>query len=95
METLRQEMRALVAKLEGAFPQPGSTEDTTIARLRTLCTAADQSQQAGDLTDRFVELRQYWLDSIDWCSQLSKDIEKLLILQEELAARDGEVQRSS
>jgi len=86
MESLRHEMRALVAKLEGSFPQPGSIEDTTLVRLRTLGAAVDQARQAGDLGPQFSELRQYWLDSIDWCSQLSKEIEKLLIMQEELAA---------
>lgn len=95
METLRQEIRVLVDKLEGALPQPGSTEDATLIRLRSLCAAADQAQQAEDLTDRFVELRQYWLDSIAWCSHLSKDIEKLLIMQEELATRDNKVAGSS
>jgi hypothetical protein len=85
MESLRHDIRALVVKLEGAFPQPGSIEDSTLERLRTLCGAADQARQAEDLNDRFVELRQYWLHSIDWCSQLSKDIEKLLIMQEERA----------
>lgn len=89
MESLRHAMHALVAKLEGAFPQPGSIEDTTLVHLRTFCTAADQAQQAGDLDRQFAELRQYWLDSIDWCSQLSKEIEKLLIMQEELAACGG------
>jgi uncharacterized coiled-coil protein SlyX len=85
MERLRQEMRLLVAKLESAFPQPGSIEAATLDRLRTLCGIADQAREAAELNDRFVELRQYWLDSIDWCSQLSKEIEKLLIVQEELA----------
>ena len=86
MELLRQEMRSLVAKLESVFPQPGSIEDATLDRLQTLCGVADQAQEAAELNDRFIELRQYWLDSIDWCSQLSREIEKLLIIQEELAS---------
>ena len=90
METLRKEIRAQVARLEGAFPQPGSTEEATLTRLRILCTAAHQTQQAGDLTHRFAELRQYWLDSIDWCSQLSKDIEKLLIMHDDLVVSEIE-----
>ena len=95
MESLRHAIHALVAKLEGAFPPPGSIEDTTLVRLRTLCAAADQAQRAEDLNCQFAELRQYWLDSIDWCSQLSKEIERLLIIQEELAACDGGVAVSS
>jgi hypothetical protein len=89
MESLRHAMKALVARLEGAFPQTGSIEDTTRIHLRMLCAAAEQAQQAGDLDRQFTELRQYWLDSIDWCSQLSKEIEKLLIMQEELSASGG------
>ena len=89
MGGLRHEIRALVARLEGAFPRPGSIEDTTLVRLRTLCAAAGQARQAGDLDHHFAELRKYWLDSIDWCSLLSKEIEKLLIMQEELATCGG------
>jgi hypothetical protein len=89
MESLRHEMNALVARLEGAFPQSGSIEDTTRIHLRRLCTAAERAQQARDLDRQFDELRQYWLDSIDWCSQLSREIEKLLIMQEELSASGG------
>lgn len=89
MEHLRHAMKALVARLEGTFPQSGSIEDTTRIHLRMLCIAAEKAQQAGELDRQFAELRQYWLDSIDWCSQLSREVEKLLIMQEELRASSG------
>lgn len=89
VKTLRHEIHALATRLEKAFPQPGSIEDSTLVRLRTLCAAADEARKARDLDPHFAELRQYWLDSIDWCSQLSKEIEKLLIMQEELADCNG------
>ena len=85
MERLRQEIRTLVDKLEKSHPQFGSVEDTTLISLRAIETVAGKVSCAQDLDDRFAELNQFWLESIDWCSQLSKDIERLLIIQEELA----------
>jgi len=57
-------------------------------RLQVLYGAAQRAQEAGELATLFGELRQFWLDTIDWCSQLSKDIERLLIMHDELTT-DG------
>ena len=89
MEQLRNEISLLINRLESAFPQPGSPEANTLERLRSINTAARAEQQAVALSADFSALRQYWLSSVDWCSQLSRDIEKLLIIQEELA--DAEI----
>ena len=89
MDRLRQEMLALIHKLETARPPAGGIEETTLKRLRSLQAAAEKATQARELDPHFLNLRQFWLDSVDWCSQLSRDIERLLILQAELATGDG------
>ena len=84
MEDLRQEIRSLIRRLETPSLTSGNVEAMTLDRLQVLCAAAERAQQPGDLASLFRELRQFWLDSIDWCSQLSRDIERLLILHDEL-----------
>ena len=80
------EIAALIRKLETTTLSIGGVEAVTLERLRLLHAAVEKSQHAIELSPLFQELEQFWLDSIDWCSQLSRDIERLLILQEELAA---------
>ena len=79
------EIEALIRKLETATLSIGGAEAVTLERLRLLRAAVEKSPHAIELSPLFQELKQFWLDSIDWCSQLSRDIERLLILQEELA----------
>ncbi len=81
---LRQEIRSLIHRMEMAGPAAGSVEAMALERLQALCGAAERAQQAGEVTPLFLELQQFWLHSIGWCSQLSKDIERLLILHDEL-----------
>lgn len=66
-------------------PLPGSTEHTVIELLHNLGAAADTVPDVRMLTPQVLELEHYWLHSVDWCSTLSKAIEKILILQEDLA----------
>lgn len=88
MELLRQEIRTLAEKLKRSGPPPGSVEETTLIILLSIEAKAQMVTCAKDLDECFAELNQFWLNSIDWCSQLSKEIEKLLIIQEELSIGD-------
>ena len=88
MEELRQAIRSLIGRMELAPVFAGSVEAMTLDRLRMLCTATEREQQSEELMLLFRELRQHWLHSIDWCSQLSKEIERLLILYDELTIDD-------
>jgi len=88
MEDLRREMHALIRRMEAALPPVGGVEEKTLHRLRTLSAAAEKAQEISELSPLFLDLKTFWLNSIDWCSQLSRDIERLLILQDELATGD-------
>lgn len=87
MESLRKEIFSLITRLEGNLAPLGHIESQAVVRLRALQAVAEKATAAGELTPEIMALRQFWLDSVDWCSQLSRDIEKLLIIQEELATQ--------
>ena len=84
MEDLRREMHALIRRMEAALPPVGGVEEKTLQRLRTLSAAAKKTEEIRELSPLFLDLKDFWLNSIDWCSQLSKDIERLLILGDDL-----------
>jgi hypothetical protein len=85
MEELRKEIRSLIRRMERVPPPVGSVEAITLDRLRMLSAAAEEvpESESGALASLLGELRGFWLHSIDWCSQLSKDIERLLILYDD------------
>ena len=92
MERILKEIQSLMTTLENGFPQPGSVEDETLKRLGSLSAVAATAHQSVELNAAFAALHQYWLTSINWCSPLSKGIEKLLIIQEEEAAGEGQAE---
>ena len=79
MEALRQEIVALKDQLEKSAINGSPVELQTLQHLSRLAEA-DKNSLARGLAD----LRQFWLSSIDWCSELSKQIEKLIIMYEDL-----------
>jgi len=85
MDRLREEIRCLRTKLEALQPLPGSTEHTVIGLLHNLSAAVEKSPDVRLLAPQILELEHYWLHSVAWCSALSKEIEKILIVQEELS----------
>ena len=78
MDKLREEITALINQLQKSDINASAVEHQTIFLLNRLAeadeTAFDQS---------LAELKQFWLSSIDWCSELSKQIEKLIIMHED------------
>jgi hypothetical protein len=86
MEDLRQAIGSLIHRMELAPALTGSVEAATLDRLHGLYAAAERAQHADELGPLFGGLQQFWLSSIDWCSQLSKDIERLLIIYDEMGS---------
>jgi hypothetical protein len=83
----------LIAKLENSVPGEDRVTAEVLNRLRCFLremetAGARLSSVTANATDAvFGELRQFWLDSVPWCSDLSRDVEKIMILYEELADR--------
>jgi len=52
-----------------------------LKRILNVMDGSDKDKSVGVLIS---DLRQFWLDSVPWCSELSKDIEKLIIMVDDL-----------
>jgi len=79
MDELRKEIDALREQLEKSDITGNTVECQTIDHLNRLIAADEKAFEIG-----FADLKQFWLSSVDWCSELSKQIEKLIIVQEDL-----------
>ena len=84
MEALREEIVALINQLEKSAINGSPVERQTLYYL-SLLAEADENLLPRGLSD----LKQFWLSSIDWCSELSKQIEKLIIMYEDLKNSPG------
>ena len=84
MDELPKEIIALIEKLENSNASNGSTEQITARHLTGLLAAMDNITDPAALAHRFAALEQLWLSSVAWCSQLSKDVEKIIITYQEL-----------
>ena len=78
MDNLRDEIAALINQLKKSDINASAVEHQTIFLLNRLVEADETAFDHG-----LAELKQFWLSSIDWCSELSKQVEKLIIMQEE------------
>ena len=79
MDELRKEIDALREQLEKSDIIGNTVERQTIGHLNRLIAADEKAFEIG-----FADFKQFWLSSVDWCSELSKQIEKLIIIQEDL-----------
>ena len=79
MDNLREEIAALINQLQKSDINGSAVERQTIYHLNRLVAADEMAFDQG-----LADLKQFWLSSIDWCSELSKQIEKLIIMHEDL-----------
>ena len=84
MKKLRQAVSALKKELESTLPQddPKEIAPQVVRHLEDFLNALE-SQNPRYTNDRVDVLQQFWLNHIPWCSELSKKVEKLLIMYEE------------
>ena len=87
IERLKNEINGLVDKLEKGLPV-NSVEFFALTHLRHFLRKMEDSGIVGLPDVVFEELRQFWLESIPWCSELSRDIEKLIIMYEDFRANE-------
>ena len=78
MDKLRKEIAALIDQLEKSDVNASTVEHQTLYHLNRLVSADETAFDQG-----LADLKQFWLSSIDWCSELSKQVEKLIIMHEE------------
>ena len=81
---LKNEIGAVIHKLENSM----AGEDRIAAFVLTQLKCLLREVESGNIgsNDRvFGNLRQFWLDSVPWCSELSRDVEKIIIMYGDLA----------
>ena len=90
MQELRNEIGMLIGKLETGIFAEDRVAAEVLMKLKSLLQEEDVSVRAhfphaGRRGDVFQDLRQFWLDSVPWCSELSRGLEKIIIMYEEQA----------
>jgi len=84
---LQREIQNAMGRL-GQGVDTGDTEAAARAHLRAAVRSISGSPRR--LEGRIADLRRFWLESVPWCSPLSKDLEKIITLYSEAVA-DGEL----
>ena len=78
-DRLLKEISALKGQLEKSALIGNTIEAQAKYYLERLMAADEKT-----LDREFADLEQFWLSSVDWCSELSKQLEKLIIMHEDL-----------
>jgi hypothetical protein len=65
-------------------PAAGPAAKVTLAHLRRLALEASMIRQPSEMYEAMVSFRQFWATSIDWCSALSRRVERIIIMYEDL-----------
>ena len=90
MDKLRKEIAALINQLQKSDISGSAVERQTIYHLNRLAAADEMA-----FDQSLANLKQFWLSSIDWCSELSKQIEKLIIMYEDLVDDETKMRNNS
>jgi hypothetical protein len=75
----QQHLRALSAQLEKTAADPGGVEQQALRHLRSLLQAIEAPVDRRQMDRQIQSLHQFWMQSVDWCSQLSKQLERVLV----------------
>lgn len=89
MERLKKEIYELIDKLEKGLYSENSIEVLVLSHLNRISNVMDGSDKNKSVSVLLSDLRQFWLNSVPWCSELSKDIEKLIIMVDDLVEEGG------
>ena len=73
---------ALITELKQRHHENHSIHGQALSQLTRLL-AAIEGQNRQDMDRSAETLKQFWLKSVAWCSPLSKEIERVLILYDE------------
>ena len=84
MERLRQAIVDLIVVLDDLGPTAGAAEQITLAHLRPLARRVSRVRRPSDLYELMMHFKEFWATSIDWCSALSRQVERIIIIYEEL-----------
>lgn len=88
MDNLIETISEVIDHLSSTVVEPNSVEAQSLTHLSNLLAAIQNSNQI--VTDQCgAQLRNLWLSRVPWCSNLSRSLEKILILYDESVANGG------
>jgi hypothetical protein len=79
-DELEKETRSLLSDLAKSAPDPESSEGVAVEYLKCLLAGSENHPAQVDFSD----LKRFWLESVPWCSELSKRMEKLITMYDEV-----------
>ncbi len=82
MKELTQTIAMLLEQLNAGAIDPGSAEAKAHKRLVLFLTAIESGDRNA-MNTHLQQLHDFWLNQVPWCSDLSRQLEKVLIQFEE------------
>ena len=79
MRAIQRELENLILELRAGHPTAGSPEGQVLPHLLRIRLQLEDGTSPAGLAAAFNDLERFWLESIAWCSALSREVEKLLI----------------
>jgi len=85
MQKIKTEICALIQKLENNAFEKDTASVSVHSQLQALRhhmerDAEGSPNQQMQMDAAYIRLRQFWLDAVPWCSELSRDVEKIIIM---------------
>lgn len=87
-DRLQKEIQFVLDQLERVHPEAESTEGIAVEYLKCLLQKPESRRAPENLKADFSQLKRFWMESVPWCSELSKQIEKIIILQDEFKEQE-------
>ncbi len=81
--TLRKVVARLIRELQTAAFKEGSMEAQAVRYLTPLLEHLDSGQFAAEHRS-MAQLKNFWLGQVPWCSALSRSLEKIIMLHDEM-----------
>lgn len=78
--------KQLIDRLK-VIPFDENRPETLVQEYLTHLLVAAGSGERTAMDSRVFQLKHFWLQSVPWCSNLSKEIEKIVILYDEYAEK--------
>ena len=81
MDELKKEIQELISSIEKPGSNEGDVDAIGLFHLKQVAEALEYKPHR--LGSRIARLNRFWMDSVPWCSRLSKELEKVLIMYSE------------
>jgi hypothetical protein len=90
-QALKNEIESLLSALLKSEPDSESVEGVAVEYLKCLSAESIHSHMPVDFSD----FKRFWLESVPWCSELSKRMEKLIMMYEDYMGQGSDTSDGS